>query len=240
MSQEGKHESLRVAIVEDVRSMRESLAFIVNSDAGMRCVGAVASAEQALEGFPALAPDIVLLDIQLAGEMNGVDCIGPLRASLPSAKIIMMTASHDAPTVTRCLAHGAAGYIRKGQEPDRLPQAIRDVAQGGASMSCDIARLVCGFFQAVEPALQEWEKLSPREQDVLKLLARGLVKKEIAEQLGISEETVRTHTDHIYQKLHVHSRGDAVAKAAPVSALAWLRPEPQAARECGVNGRRSG
>jgi NarL family two-component system response regulator LiaR len=217
-------EKLRVAIVEDRRQTRESLTFLINEAPDLTCVAAVASAEEALEQLPAATPEVVILDIQLAGEMNGIDCIKALRESLPESKIVMFTASHDAPSVARCLAHGAAGYIHKGNSLERLPQSIREAAEGGAPMSADVARLVCGFFQAIDSVLHEWEKLTPREHDVLKLMTQGFIKKEIADSLSISEATVRTHTSHIYEKLQVNSRGNAVAKAVPLAALEWLKP----------------
>lgn len=116
------------------------------------------------------------------------------------------------------------GYRRRGLQPERLPLSIREAAVGGAPMSPDVARLVRGFFQAVDPVIQEWEKLTLREQDVLKLLTQGFLKKEIADRLKISEETVRTHTCHIYEKLHVNCRGDAIAKAMPLAAMQWMKP----------------
>jgi DNA-binding NarL/FixJ family response regulator len=217
-------EKLRVGVVEDMRDTRESLVFLINATEDMTCVAAVASAEEALEQFPAANPQFVLLDIELAGELNGVDCIERLAKSLPAAKIIMLTDSQDATTVTRCLAHGAVGYLHKSQPPERLPQSLREAADGGSPMSPDIARLVREFFKSLAPADHEWEKLSTREQDVLDLLIRGCVKKEIANQLIISEETVRTHCAHIYRKLHVNCREHAVAKAMPLAALEWMKP----------------
>jgi DNA-binding NarL/FixJ family response regulator len=135
----------------------------------------------------------------------------------------MLTASQDAVTVTRCLARGAVGYLHKSQPPERLPQSLRDAAEGRSPMTPDIARLVREFFQSLAPANHEWAKLSSREKEVLELLVRGFVKKEIADQLGISEETVRTHCSHIYDKLHVNCREHAVAKAIPLTTLGWMK-----------------
>jgi DNA-binding NarL/FixJ family response regulator len=215
--------TLRIAVVEDVRDSREALAFLINADPGMKCVASLASAEEALRDLPALQPDLILLDIGLAGEMSGADCIGGLRDCLPGAKIIMLTGSQDATTVTQCLMRGAVGYLHKSLPAERLPQCIRDAASGGSPMSPEVARLVTGFMQSLAPAVQEWEKLSPREQQVLELLAAGHFKKEIADHLGIAEDTVRTHCRSIYEKLHVNCREHAVAKTIPFAALAGIR-----------------
>jgi DNA-binding NarL/FixJ family response regulator len=221
-------EKLRVGVIEDVRDTREALIFLINATEDMTCVGAVASAEQAFEQFPAVNPQLVLLDIELGGELNGVDSIERLSKSVPSAKIVMLTGSQDAPTVVRCLMLGAIGYLHKSQPPERLPQSLRDAAEGGSPMSPDIARLVREFFKSLAPAGQEWAKLSMREQEVLELLVRGCIKKEVADQLSVSEETIRTHCQHIYRKLHVTCREHAIAKAVPHVTLQWLKPRTPA------------
>ena len=216
-------QKLRVAVVEDRRDTRESLVFLINATPEMACVAAEASAEEALLRFPAADPQLVLLDIELAGELNGVDSIGQFEKTLPSAKIVRLAASHDAATVTRCLGRGAVGYLHKSQPAERLPQSLRDAAEGGSPMTPDIARLVREFFESLAPPTQECAKLSPREQEVLELLIRRFVKKEIADQLSISEDTVRTHCTHIYEKLHLNYREHAVAKAIPLTTLEWMK-----------------
>lgn len=223
MAVKEKSECLRVAVVEDIRDTREALAFLINQTRGMMCVAAVASAEEALILFPTVQPEVVLLDIQLAGEMNGTDCIKHLRDRLPAAKIVMLTASQDAPTVGRCLMRGAVGYLHKSMSPERIPKRVQDAAAGYSPMSPEIARFVMGVFQSFDTPNQEWEKVSPREREVLELLTHGFLKKEIADRLGISEETVRTHCSHIYEKLHVNCREHAVAKAIPLEVLGLMK-----------------
>lgn len=223
MPAEARVTPLRIGVVEDIRDSREALAFIINHAEGMNCVGAVASAEEALAKFPSLKPELVLLDVQLAGKMTGTEGIERLKEAMPSIRIVMLTINNDAPTVTRCLMNGAIGYLHKSLPPDRLPHSIREAAAGGSPMSPEIAQLVMQVFQAFATTKKEWEKLSPREQEVLELLARGFLRKEIAERLGISEETVKSHLDRIYQKLHVTCREHAVAKALPMAALQWMK-----------------
>jgi DNA-binding NarL/FixJ family response regulator len=207
---------VRVAIVEDMRDTREALAYLINHAPGMVCVAAVATAEQALTQLPGLAPDVILLDIQLAGGMNGMDSLPRLKEKLPETQILMLTVSNEPDTVFRCLMLGAIGYVHKSMPPERLPAAIQEARTGGAPMSPEIARLITEFFQGLAPACLQWQKLSPRERQVLELLARGHLKKEIADQLHICEDTVRSHCRKIYEKLHVHSREHAVAKAVPL------------------------
>lgn len=224
MAVETKSDPLRVAVVEDVRDSREALVFLINHEPDMICAAAVASAEEALEKLPAAQPQLILLDIQLAGAMNGVDCLARLKGLLPSAQVIMLTGNNHSDTVVSCLMRGAIGYLHKSQPSERMPDALREAAAGGSPMSPEIARLVTAFFQRLSPATQEWDALTPREQDVLRLLAHGFLKKEIADQLAISEETVRTHCRHIYEKLHVNCREHAVAKVMPFELMSTMNP----------------
>lgn len=214
-----KPDALRIAVVEDLRDTRESLAFLINETEDMTCVIAVGSAEEALELLSEAEPHLVLLDIQLAGGMDGIDCLAKLKARNPSAQVVMLTGNSNPDIVFSCLIRGATGYLQKSIPPARLPDAIRDAASGGSPMSPEIARLVTAYFQRFAPANREWERLSLREQDVVALLAKGFLKKEIADQLGISEDTVRSHCRRIYEKLHVNSREQAVAKVVSVDAL---------------------
>ncbi|MEK0446205.1 MAG: hypothetical protein RLZZ399_1526 [Verrucomicrobiota bacterium] len=210
---------LRVGIVEDDAGLRESLASIVASDAGMHCAGAFGSAEEAWKGLPGLRPDVVLMDINLP-KASGVACVARLSAELPQTQFLMLTVYDDTEAIFDSLSAGATGYLRKPMAPSELLEAIREAHQGGAPMSSSIARRVIQAFRKPPAGVPEaggsrdsvLEKLAPREREILELLAQGHLQKEIGEQLGIRFSTVRTLTGRIYEKLHVHSRAQAVAK----------------------------
>lgn len=200
-----------VIVVEDDRGLREQLVKILNSAPGIRCAGACPSAEDALELIPAKRPDVVLMDIRLPG-MSGIDCVAELKRSLPALQIIMLTVYEDSERIFRALKAGAAGYLVKSSPPEKLLEAIVDVSKGGAPMSSHIARKVVQHFHTLGPVSTIGEGLSPREREVLELLASGYIYKEIGDKLGIGIETVRTHVKGICQKMHVRSRLEAVAK----------------------------
>jgi len=200
-----------VVVVEDVSGLREQLVKILNSSQGIRCVGACASAEDALRVIPAKKPDVVLMDIRLPG-MSGIECVAELKQLLPSLQIIMLTVYEDSESIFRALKAGAAGYLVKSAPPAKLLEAIEDVSKGGAPMSSHIARKVVQHFHVAGPTPSRSEELSPREREVLNLLASGYIYKEIGDQLGISPETVRTYVKNICEKMHVRSRLEAVGK----------------------------
>ena len=201
--------SVRVAIVEDDPTVRENLALLINGAPGFACSLACASAEEALRLLPKLAPEVVLMDMHLPGA-SGIDCVTRLRAALPTTQIIMLTVEENPDRVFESLKAGATGYLVKHVAPEEILQAIAEVHQGGAPMSGQIARMVVNTFRA--PALESAAyKLSPREESILRLLAKGLRSKEVADELGIGVGTVNTHVRHIYEKLHVRSRAEAVA-----------------------------
>lgn len=211
--------SIRVAIVEDDSDLRNNLEAIVSSAAGLSCVATFASAEEAWSMLPATGPSVILMDINLPNA-SGIACVARLSLRLPEAHFLMLTVYDDSEAIFNSLAAGASGYLRKPMEPPELLEAIRDVHRGGAPMSSSIARRVIQAFRKPQTAplqgLSErtsvLEKIAPREREILELLAKGYLQKEIADQLGISFSTVRTLTGRIYEKLHVHSRGQAVAK----------------------------
>jgi len=211
--------AIRVAIVEDDADLRDNLRNIVSSAGELCCVGTFASAEEAWSLLPAARPSVILMDINLPKE-SGIACVARLSFELPDAHFLMLTVYDDAEAIFDSLAVGASGYLRKPMDPEELLDAIRDVHRGGAPMSSSIARRVIQAFRKPHSEhLQEpsgrtsvLEKISPREREILELLAKGYLQKEIAEQLGVSFSTVRTLTGRIYEKLHVHSRGQAVAK----------------------------
>jgi DNA-binding NarL/FixJ family response regulator len=202
---------ITVAIVEDDRGTRESLAALLAETDALRCAGSYASAEEALGEIPLKKPDVALVDINLGGGMDGIACVSRLKQHLPALRVVMLTRHTDSDMVFKALRAGASGYVLKKMIPVELIPAIEQVAAGGAPMSMQIAREVVEFFHKIKPA-SELEKLSKREGEVLALLAKGYLYKEIAEMLGITLDTVRAHAKHIYEKLHVHSRTEAALK----------------------------
>jgi DNA-binding NarL/FixJ family response regulator len=200
-----------VVIVEDDRGLRDQLVLVLKSAPDLECLYAVSSSEEALRTIPDRPPDVVLMDIQLPG-MSGIDCVANLKKRLPALEFIMLTVYEDADRIFRALKAGASGYLIKSGPPEKLFEAIRDVASGGAQFSSHIARKVVQSFQGAEKPGRETEKLTPREREVIELLASGYIYKEIADQLGIGSETVRTHVKNICVKLQVKNRTEAVAK----------------------------
>jgi DNA-binding NarL/FixJ family response regulator len=200
-----------VAIVEDNEAIRSHLVEMLEHGPNLECVGAYPDAEEALAQLPALRPAVVLMDIKLPG-MSGVECVGRLTRALPEIQVIMITVYDDSDSVFESLAAGASGYLLKPVQPAQLVAAIEEVLGGGAPMSMSIARRVVQAFKKPAPEAGEDAKLWPREVEILSLLAKGLLMKEIGEQLGITYWTVQTHVGRIYKKLQVHSRGQAVAK----------------------------
>jgi DNA-binding NarL/FixJ family response regulator len=200
-----------VAIVEDNRTIRESLAEFVQSDPECRCVCACATGEEALKLLPKHRPDIVLMDIQLPN-MSGIECCARLKELLPATQILMVTVYEDTDRIFKALRAGACGYLLKRCPPEELLAAIREVRQGGAPMSREIARKVIASFREPLAAAREVEDLSPREREILELVAEGFPNKKIADRLGVSDGTVRWHLRHVYHKLHVRSRTEAALK----------------------------
>lgn len=201
---------ITVAIVEDDAALRETLARYVDTQ-GFRCVSTYGSAEEALRELPKFSPDVVLMDINLPRK-NGIQCVGELKGLAPSSKCIILTAFEDADLIFQALTAGALGYLLKGVRPARLLDSIREVHQGGSPMSGQIARKVVAYFQKPLAQHLAGAQLSEREREVLECLAKGLLYKQIAAQMGISMATVRTYTQRIYEKLHVHTRTEAVVK----------------------------
>ena len=202
---------ISVSIVDDEKKLCESIAAFLNDSPGFRCVSIYGSAAAALQHLPADHPDVVLMDINMAG-MNGIECVRRLKVLTPQIQILMLTVYDDTEQIFKALAAGATGYLLKRHDPDELLQAIRDVLSGGSPMSNSIARKVVASFQKADQVGELQSLLSEREQAVLDCLAEGLAYKQIGDQLGISINTIRTHLRHIYEKLHVQSRTQAVAK----------------------------
>ena len=203
--------SIAVSIVEDDPQVRSSLAKLIEGTPGFRCVSRHGSAENALEEIPKIKPDVTLMDINLPG-INGVECVRRLKPQLPGTQIIMLTVYQNTEHIFNALAAGATGYMLKQTPPAELLAAIKEVHGGGSPMSSHIARKIVQSFQQPAPASAEAQSLSPREAEVLDLLAKGFLYKEIADQIKVSYATVHTHIRHVYEKLHVRSRTEAVAK----------------------------
>src|ERR1041384_1175748 len=202
---------IRVSIVEDDDGIRESLAVIVAGSEGFRCICRHRSAEDALRDLPAAKPDVVLMDINLP-KMSGINCVRKLKELLPSTQTLMLTVYEDNDSIFDSLAAGASGYLLKRTPPARLLEAIDEVHKGGSPMTTSIARRVVQSFQTMGRSTREEENLTPREEEILSYLAKGYRYKEIADQLFISVETVRSHLHRVYEKLHVRSRTEAVVK----------------------------
>jgi len=215
MSKTKKPVSIAVAIVEDDVPAREILAGWIRDTAGFTCAGEFDDAESALAKLPHEKPSVVLFDINLPG-MNGIECVRKLKPKLPDTQFVMVTVYEDANHIFNALSAGASGYLLKQTRRHELIDALKDVHAGGSPMSSQIARKVVQNFYRTESqdAGGETIELSPREREVLELLARGYLYKEIAEMLKISVQTVNTYIRRIYEKLHVRSRAQAVAKYA--------------------------
>src|SRR5581483_10510908 len=204
---------ITVAIVEDDREIRETLTRAIAKSRALAFVGGFADAETALAALPALAPNVVVMDIQLPGA-NGIECTRRLKQALPATQVLVFTVFMDSEQIFRALAAGASGYLLKRTARAEIIDAIEQVWQGGAPMSSEIARKVVESFRGPPAASQPQpdETLTAREEEVLRLLAAGHGTKAIASALSLSAETVRFHLKHIYEKLHVRSRTEAVIK----------------------------
>jgi DNA-binding NarL/FixJ family response regulator len=202
---------IKVAIVEDNRDFRATLASYLDEAPGYRCVCACGSAEEALQTLPKLAPDVVLMDIHLPS-MSGMACTRRLKDICPAIQILILTVYEDNDRVFGALKAGASGYLLKRADPSDILRAIQEVKQGGAPMSSQIARQVVQSFRDDTHDVPKIESLSPREEEILQQLSKGYSTKEIADHSSVSVNTVRTHLQHIYDKLHVRSRTEAVLK----------------------------
>jgi len=203
---------IRVAIVEDDEKNRNNLIMLLEQSQDFRCVGAYPDAETALDDIPIKSPEIVLMDINLPG-IDGIECTFKLKEIMPELLVVMLTVYEDTWKIFKALQAGAVGYLLKLTRPDEILIALKEVSEGGSPMSAIIARKVVQSFQS-EKKVREKEKnsLTQREEQVLKLLAKGFLYKEIASELQISSDTVHNHIRKIYEKLQVHSRTEAVVK----------------------------
>jgi DNA-binding NarL/FixJ family response regulator len=202
---------IAISIVEDDAPAREMLTDWIRAAEGFYCVGVHDSAESALAALSEERPSVVLMDINLPG-MSGIECVRRLKPQLPDTQFVMLTVYEDTDHIFKALSCGASGYLLKRVPRAELLAALKDVHAGGSPMTSNIARKIVQSFQKFNLSPSETENLSPREREVLELLARGYLYKEIADSLHISVPTVNTHVRRIYEKLHVRSRSQAIAK----------------------------
>ncbi|MCX6922767.1 MAG: response regulator transcription factor [Verrucomicrobia bacterium] len=202
---------IQIAIVEDDQGLRESLAALINRAPRFHCVAKYGTAEAAITGIPKVQPAAALVDINLPG-MSGIELVSQLKVKMPKLQLMMITMYEDCDQIFASLQAGATGYLLKRLQPVEIIQAVEQLISGGSPMSPEIARKVVTFFHKTPAAKLEVAQLTKRETEILSQLAKGYMYKEIADNAGISMETVRTHLQHIYGKLQVHSRTEAVVK----------------------------
>ena len=203
---------IRLLIFEDNDDMRDSLSILFKGTPGILFTGAYADATHAVEDVAATEPDVVLMDIDLP-KVNGIEAVWQIKQQFPSVQILMLTVFDDNDRIFQSICAGASGYILKRTPPARIIEAITETANGGGSLNASIARKVLDMFPRFNAAKPETETLTEREKDVLGLLVKGHSYKMVASELSITLETVRSHIKKIYEKLHVHSSGEAIALA---------------------------
>lgn len=211
-SADSPRELIRVVIIEDVREVREGLTMLIDGTSGFRCAGSYRTMEDALKGIGGSAPDVILTDIGLPG-MDGVEGTRRLRDRFPEVPVLALTVYDDDDNVFNAICAGASGYLLKNTTPARLLQSLKEVVQGGAPMSPDVARRVITLFREFRPPERASYRLTPQETELLKLMVDGHHYKTAADAMGISTSTVSFHLKNIYGKLQVHSKTEAVAKA---------------------------
>lgn len=204
---------ISVCIVDDNKQLRNALEEIITMSDGYKCIGTISTAEEAIDTLPQMKPDVVLMDIHLGSTESGIDCVRILKPLMPDTNFMMCTVYEEDEKIFEALSAGASGYILKKTAPGKLLESIRELYLGGAPMSSQIARKVVAAFQN-KPVSAETpgglDQLTNREREILEQLSKGLMYKEIAAQLFLSAETVRKHVYHIYEKLHVSNRVEAV------------------------------
>ena len=205
-------ENLKVAIIEDVRSLRDGLRMLIDGTDGFSCVGSFRTMEEALEKIEANPPDVVLADIGLPG-MSGIDGVRLMKDRNPSLTVLMLTVYEDNERIFDALCAGACGYLVKKTPPARLLDSIREATNGGSPMSPEIARRVVNLFREIQPPERADYTLTPHELRLLKLMVEGHSYKTAATELGVSLNTVCFHIKQIYEKMQVHSKSEAVVKA---------------------------
>lgn len=205
-------EPIDVAIVEDKRAIREGLGLLINATSGYRCVGAYECVEDGLRGLGRAPADVLLLDIHLPG-MLGSDGVRVLREKFPALQVLMLTVYDEEEKIFESICNGACGYLLKKTPPAKLLEAVSDAYHGGSPMSPEVARKVVQLFQKIGPPYRAGHHLTPAEIRLLALLAEGYSYQAAADRLSVSINTIRDHIRNIYDKLHVHSKAEAVRKA---------------------------
>jgi DNA-binding NarL/FixJ family response regulator len=200
----------KIAIVEDNNDIRETLRILINGADGFLCTKVFVSAEEFIDSLTHLDADIILMDINLPGK-SGIECIKEVKNKLPSTQFMMFTVYDDDEHIFNALASGASGYILKHTSPAQIIEALKELHNGGSPMSPDIARRVVTYFQRSKIA-KDAALLTPREMEILTLLSQGLFYKEIAEKLSVAVDTIKKHLHHVYEKLHVQNRTEAINK----------------------------
>jgi DNA-binding NarL/FixJ family response regulator len=206
------HPPVRVVIIEDLREVREGLAMLINETNGFQCAGSYRSMEDAFASIGGSRPDVILTDIGLPG-MDGIEGTRILRERFPGVPILALSVYDDDDNVFNAICAGASGYLLKNTTPSRLLESLKDVVSGGAPMSPEVARRVMKLFRDVRPAPRAPCHLTPQETELLKLMVEGHHYKTAAREMGISVNTVSFHLKNIYEKLQVHSKSEAVARA---------------------------
>jgi len=204
--------SITLAIVEDLDEVRDGLKNFISLSQDFKVLDIFKTAEDAVIGLPKLKPDIVIMDISLPG-MNGIECIRQIKDKSPGTQFMMFTVYENDEKVFEALKAGASGYLLKNTGLVQLIESLKELYNGGSPMSANIARKLVTLFRNQKTETTNLEILSNRENEILQLLAKGLLYKEIADQLSISVSTVRQHIHHIYEKLHVQNRTEAINKA---------------------------
>ncbi len=204
--------SISLAIVEDLDEVRDGLNHFISLNNDFKVLDTFKTAEEALFEIPKLKPDIVIMDINLPG-MNGIECIRQVKQKSPRTQFMMFTVYENDEKVFEALKAGASGYLLKNTGLVQLTESLKELHNGGSPMSANIARKLVSVFREKEDTTKAIEVLSARENEILQLLAKGLLYKEIADQLHISTATVRQHIHNIYEKLHVQNRTEAINKA---------------------------
>ncbi len=206
-----ENKKMRIAIFEDNQKFRESLEFTIVTTADMELCGSFEDTNRLEQKIAALMPDLVLMDINIPGK-NGIEAVKEIKEKFPSVHVCMQTVFEDDDKIFASLCNGASGYILKNTEPAKLLQAIREVASGGSFFTPSVAKKILKFF-SLQPMHSEYIQLTDKEKEVLKHLVDGLSYKMIADKINLSFHTIHTHIKNIYDKLHVNSKGEAVAKA---------------------------
>ena len=206
--------NIKVAIFEDNPLLRDSLYQLINGSDGFACTGAYSDCTDLLRKVDSAGPDVILMDIDLPGGMNGIEAVGQINELYPDIHIIMQTVFNDEEKIFQSIAAGASGYLLKNTSPVRILESIREAATGGAPMTPSIAHKILEVFRAKKPALptQEQSQLNDRQKEILECIFNGMSYKLIGEKLFISTETVRYHVKNIYEILHVHSRDELISK----------------------------